>query len=83
MIYRPVIHVTGPPAAGKTTFVERLLERGTALSTCVRAVRVAGLRREQPSAPRTHPGAAAPTARRARATSPSTGSRAPTPTPST
>lgn len=55
MIYRALIHVAGPPGSGKTTLIERLLERELAHATCVRGERVAKLRREEESAPKGHP----------------------------
>ncbi len=51
---RPFLHVAGPRGAGKTTFIERLLDAEVALAICVRAERDAKLRREQESSPRTH-----------------------------
>ncbi len=55
MIHRALIHVAGPPESGKTTLIERLFERELAFAACVRAERVADLRREQESAPARHP----------------------------
>jgi hypothetical protein len=51
---RALIHVAGPAGAGKTTFIERLLDAGVAYAICVRTERDATLRREQTSAPRNH-----------------------------
>lgn len=52
---RALVHVAGPPQAGKTTLVERLLEASVAFSICVRAHRDATLRKEKESAPKAHP----------------------------
>ncbi len=42
---RAIVHIGGPQGAGKTTLVERLLERAdTGIATVVRAVRDAKLR---------------------------------------
>lgn len=51
---RALVHVAGPPGAGKTTFLERLFDAEVAFAICVRAERVAKLRKEQESAPMTH-----------------------------
>jgi hypothetical protein len=51
---RALIHVAGPVAAGKTTFVERLLNAEVAFAICVRAERDPKLRKEQESAPKSH-----------------------------
>lgn len=55
MIHRALIHVAGPPGAGKTTLIERLLDRRLAYASYVRGERVAELSREEESAPREHP----------------------------
>ena len=55
MRQRALVHVAGPAGAGKTTFVERMLEAGLALAICVRAERDRKLRAERESAPRTDP----------------------------
>lgn len=55
MIHRAVIHVAGPPKAGKTTLIERLLEREAVLAICVRGEKVPRLRREKESAPKGDP----------------------------
>lgn len=52
---RVLIHVDGPRHAGKTTFIERVLDAEVAFSVCVRAVRDAALRKEQVSAPKNQP----------------------------
>ncbi len=52
---RSLVHVAGPGGAGKTTFVERLLDAEVAFAICVRAERDGRLRKEQESAPRRHP----------------------------
>lgn len=39
---RAFIHVAGPTGAGKTTFIERLLEAGVGHATCIRATRALG-----------------------------------------
>ena len=51
---RALIHVQGPVGAGKTTFIERLLDAEVALTLCIRAQRDPKLRQEQASAPKTH-----------------------------
>lgn len=51
---RALVHVAGPAGAGKTTFIERLLDAEIGFAICVRAERVAKLRKEQESAPMTH-----------------------------
>lgn len=51
---RALIHVAGPAGAGKTTFIERMLDAEVAFAICVRAQRDPKLRKEQESAPRTH-----------------------------
>jgi hypothetical protein len=51
---RALIHVAGPFAAGKTTFVERLLNAEVAFAICVRAEQDPKLRKEQESAPKSH-----------------------------
>jgi hypothetical protein len=51
---RALVHVAGPVGAGKTTFIERLLDVEVAFAHCVRAQRDPKLRKEQESAPKTH-----------------------------
>ena len=51
---RALIHVQGPAGAGKTTFIERLLDAEVALALCIRAQRDPKLRKEHASAPKTH-----------------------------
>jgi Ni2+-binding GTPase involved in maturation of urease and hydrogenase len=55
MRQRLILHVAGPAGAGKTTFVERLLEADLALTLCVRGVRDATLAKAEESVPKTHP----------------------------
>lgn len=52
---RALVHVAGPVGAGKTTFVETLLDAEVAFAICVRAERDATLRKEEESASKTHP----------------------------
>ena len=52
---RALVHVGGPRDAGKTTFVERVLDAEVAFTLCVRAVHDAALRKEQASAPKSQP----------------------------
>jgi hypothetical protein len=51
---RALIHVAGPIGAGKTSFIERLLDAEVAFAICVRAEHDAKLRKEQESAPKSH-----------------------------
>lgn len=51
---RALVHVAGPVSAGKTTFIERLLDAEVAFAICVRAQRDPKLRKEQESAPKNH-----------------------------
>lgn len=51
---RSLLHVAGPIGAGKTTFIERLLEAEIAFAICIRGERDAKLRKEQESNPRSH-----------------------------
>ena len=51
---RALIHLAGPVGAGKTTFIERLLDAEVAFAICVRAQRDPKLRKEQESAPKSH-----------------------------
>jgi len=51
---RALIHVAGPVGAGKTTFIERLLDAEVAFAICVRAEHNPTLRNEQESAPKSH-----------------------------
>lgn len=51
---RALIHAAGPVGAGKTTFIERLLDAEVAFAICVRAEQDPKLRKEQASAPRAH-----------------------------
>jgi hypothetical protein len=51
---RALIHAAGPVGAGKTTFIERLLDAEVAFAICVRAERDPKLRKEQESAPKAH-----------------------------
>lgn len=55
MTERTLVHIAGPVGAGKTAFVERLLDANVALAICVRAERDAKRHKEQESAPKTHP----------------------------
>ncbi len=55
MRQRAFVHVTGPAGAGKTTFIERLLDAEVAFATCVRARREEKRRKAHESAPKTHP----------------------------
>lgn len=54
MIRRALIHVAGPPESGKTTLIERLLDKQLAFAACIRGERVERLRRERESAPKKH-----------------------------
>lgn len=54
MRHRALVHVAGPAGAGKTTFVERLLDAEAGFAICVRAERDSKLRKERESAPKTH-----------------------------
>ena len=54
MTQRTLVHVAGPRDAGKTTFIERLLDAEVALAICVRAERDAKLRTVKESRPRAH-----------------------------
>jgi len=47
---RALLNVAGPVGAGKTTFIERLLDAELAFAICVQAERDAKLRKEQESA---------------------------------
>ncbi len=49
---RALVHVSGPLHAGKTTFIERVLDAEVVFTICVRAVHDAALRKEQVSAPK-------------------------------
>ena len=51
---RALVHVTGPAGAGKTTFIERLLDAEVAFAICVRAQREVKRRKAQESAPKAH-----------------------------
>ena len=51
---RALVHVAGPVSAGKTTFIERLLDAEVAFAICVRAQRDPKLHKEQEAAPKTH-----------------------------
>lgn len=51
---RSLLHVAGPVGAGKTTFIERLLEAEVAFAICIRGERESKLRKEQESNPRSH-----------------------------
>jgi len=51
---RALVHVAGPPGAGKTTFIERLLDAEVAFAICVRAEHEVNLRKGQESAPKAH-----------------------------
>jgi len=51
---RALVHISGPPGAGRTTFVERLLDAEVAFAICVRAQRDARLRKDHESAPKAH-----------------------------
>lgn len=52
---RALVQVEGPAGAGKTTFIERLLDAEVAFATCVRAEREAKPSKELESAPKAHP----------------------------
>ena len=39
MRQRPLVHLAGPLGAGKTTFIERMLDAEVAFAICVRAER--------------------------------------------
>ncbi len=54
MIERTLVHVAGPAGAGKTTFIEQLLEARFALAIAVRSDRDPALREAQESAPKSH-----------------------------
>ena len=54
MIERALVHVAGPAGAGKTTFIERLLDAQVAFAISVRAERDVKLRKERESAPKNH-----------------------------
>lgn len=54
MRQRAIIHVAGPTGAGKTTFLERLLDAEVAAPTCVRAERDSKRRKELVSSPKSH-----------------------------
>ena len=51
---RALIHAAGPAGAGKTTFIERLLDAEVAFAICVRTERATKLRKELESAPKAH-----------------------------
>ncbi len=51
---RALVHVGGPLGAGKTTFIERLLNGEVAFALCVRAEREVKLRKSHESAPKAH-----------------------------
>jgi len=51
---RALIHAAGPAGAGKTTFIERLLDAEVAFAICVRTERDPKLRKELESAPKAH-----------------------------
>ena len=55
MIYRPILHVAGPPGSGKTTFIEAVLRSLDADVNCMRATRDESLRRPKERRPRSHP----------------------------
>jgi hypothetical protein len=55
MIRRAVLHVAGPPGAGKTTFVTRLLAAVPEMALCMRARREPRLRRERVTSPKGDP----------------------------
>ncbi|MBU2500076.1 hypothetical protein KJ682_01975 [bacterium] len=55
MIHRPIIHVGGPPASGKTTLVEALVRSIDRDVICMRAVLDESIRQPKESGPRTHP----------------------------
>lgn len=55
MIHRPIIHVGGPPASGKTSLVEALLRSVDLDVICMRAVLDETIRQPMESGPRTHP----------------------------
>jgi hypothetical protein len=57
VIYRPILHVDGPPGSGKTSLIEALL-RSVALELdlmCMRAMRDSSLRLPREQRPRAHP----------------------------
>jgi len=51
---RALVHISGPSSAGRTTFVERLLDEEVAFASCVRAEHDARLRKDHASAPKPH-----------------------------
>ena len=51
---RALLHVAGPLGAGKTAFIERLLDAEVAFAICVRTEQDAKLRKEHESASKTH-----------------------------
>lgn len=51
---RALIHAAGPVGAGKTTFIERLLDAEVVFAICIRTERDPNLRKEQESAPKAH-----------------------------
>ena len=51
---RTIMHVAGLAGAGKTTFIERLLDAEMALTLCVRGERDPTIAQEEESAPGTH-----------------------------
>jgi uridine kinase len=55
MIERAVVHVGGPPGAGKTTLIESLLRSYDGLVLVARCVRDDSLRSSRESAPKRHP----------------------------
>ncbi|MCX7037672.1 MAG: hypothetical protein NT005_00765 [Spirochaetes bacterium] len=52
---RPIVHVAGPPACGKTTFVESVLGATGGLLIAARCVRDDTCRHARETAPKTHP----------------------------
>jgi hypothetical protein len=54
VISRPILHVSGPPGSGKTTFIEAVLRSLHSDVTCIRATRDGSLRRPQERRPKSH-----------------------------
>jgi hypothetical protein len=55
MSSRPILHVTGPPSSGKTTFIEALLRGKFESLLCVRGTEEPKLREVVEAAPAAHP----------------------------
>jgi hypothetical protein len=52
---RSIIHVAGPSGSGKTTFIEAVLETGSAIILAARCIRDDALRRPREANPNDHP----------------------------